>query len=114
MAFRKGSDLCATVNGLFAELETIEAQGMVAIQWDVDSIDYRNPTPEEMRDRILKKVRNGSIMLFHSGAKNTPAALPLIIEAVRTRGYKFVGVSELIFKPPYSVDFEGRQHESAN
>lgn len=92
-------------------VELIEQQNLYPVQWDCDSIDYKNPTPDEMRDRILKNVRNGSIMLFHSGAKNTPGALPMIIEAVTAKGYRFVAVSELIYPPPYTVDFEGRQHK---
>lgn len=76
-----------------------------------DSIDYKDPSPEQMRERIMKKLRNGSIMLFHSGAKNTPAALPLVIDAANQKGYSFVKVSELIYQKPYSVDYEGRQHK---
>lgn len=92
-------------------IELIEQEGMYPIQWDCDSIDYKDPSPDEMRGRILKKLRNGSIMLFHSGAKNTPDALPLVIEAVVEKGYRFVPVSELVLPPPYVVDHEGRQHK---
>jgi polysaccharide deacetylase family sporulation protein PdaB len=91
-------------------IEQIEAEGLFPIQWDCDSLDYRNLTPDEMQQRIFKKLRNGSILLFHSGAKYTPQALPQIIEAIRAEGYEFVMVSELIHPRPYRVDFEGRQH----
>lgn len=74
-----------------------------------DSLDYKDLSAESMRDRILKKVKKGSIMLFHSGTKNTASALPVVISAVRERGYDFVKVSELVLPPPYSVDIEGRQ-----
>lgn len=75
-----------------------------------DSIDYKDPTPQQMQDRIMNKLRTGSILLFHSGAKNTPDALPQIIQAIQAEGYTFVPVSELIYPTPYTVDFEGRQH----
>ncbi|MDL2232842.1 polysaccharide deacetylase family protein [Ruminococcaceae bacterium OttesenSCG-928-L11] len=91
-------------------IETIRSQGMEAIQWDCDSIDYQNPTPEEMKARIIGKLQNGSILLFHSGAQNTPAALPGIIEAIQAQGYEIVPVSELILPAPYTIDHEGRQH----
>lgn len=94
-------------------VEVVRQQGLYPIQWDCDSIDYRNPTPAEMQQRILKKLRKGSIMLFHSGAKNTPEALPMIIESVQKQGYRFVQVSELIHKGDYTVDFEGRQHPAS-
>lgn len=95
-------------------IETAEEEGFYPIQWNCDSIDYRNPTADEMQTRILKKLRPGSITLFHSGAKNTPAALPQIIAAIRAEGYEFVPVSELIHSAPYRVDFEGRQHKIEN
>jgi len=88
----------------------VEREGFYPIQWDCDSIDYKDPTAAQMQERILKKLRNGSIMLFHSGAANTPDALPQIIEAVRAKGYVFVPVSQLIYTGSYTVDYEGRQH----
>lgn len=91
-------------------VETAEQEGFYPIQWDCDSIDYKNPTPQKMEERIMKKIRCGSILLFHSGAKNTPDALPQIIESIQAAGYQFVPVSQLIYPPPYTVDFEGRQH----
>lgn len=93
-------------------IATIEEQGFYPIQWDCDSVDYKDPTPQQMEQRIMKKLRPGSILLFHSGAKNTPAALPGIIAEIQEKGYKFVTVSQLIYPAPYSVDFEGRQHKA--
>lgn len=91
-------------------VSVIEEEGFFPIQWDLDSIDYKNPSAATMQARILKKLRSGSIMLFHSGTKNTPGALPGIIDAVLEKGYRFVPVGELIYKGDYTVDFEGRQH----
>lgn len=91
-------------------IETIRARGMIPIQWDCDSVDYKNPSPDSMKSRILEKLQKGSILLFHSGAKNTPAALPGILDAVRDAGYEAVAVSELILPEPYTIDHEGRQH----
>ena len=91
-------------------VQTIKDEGMYPIQWDADSVDYKNPTTRQMQDRIMKTLRNGSILLFHSGAKNTPDALPVIIQAIQDKGYDFVPVGELIHRGEYRVDFEGRQH----
>ena len=104
--------LFRTPSGAYNNLviEVIESEGMIPIQWDADSLDYRDPTPDEMKKRIMDRLRPGSITLFHAGAKNTPAALPSIIEAVSEQGYTFVAVGELIHPPPYTLDHEGRQH----
>lgn len=93
-------------------IDTVKSQGMYPIQWDVDSVDYNNPTPGQMKERIIGGLRNGSIMLFHSGAKNTPEALPAIIDEIKAQGYEIVPVSELIYLEPYTIDFEGRQHKA--
>ena len=57
---------------------------------DVDSLDWKDPTPEQMCKTVLDKVCDGSIVLMHNGAKNTPAALPSIIEGIQAKGYEIV------------------------
>ena len=48
-------------------------------------------------------------MLFHNGAKNTPEALPQVIEALQADGYTFVKSSELIYKENFTIDHSGKQ-----
>ena len=36
------------------------------VQWDVDSLDWKDPTPEQIKQNIMKKIRNGSIILMHN------------------------------------------------
>ncbi len=91
-------------------IRLIEEEGMTPVQWDCDSLDYRGLTAGEMQERIFKRLRRGSILLFHTGTKNTAAALPEIIAAIEAQGYSFVPVGELVHPRPYRVDFEGRQH----
>lgn len=95
-------------------IEIAEEVGVIPIQWSCDSIDWKNPSPEKMNERILKKLKTGSIMLFHVGAKNTPDALPAIIENIKKQGYEFVLVSELIYKDNYVIDSTGRQHKEVS
>lgn len=90
-------------------LTSVEDCGMYAIQWDVDSLDWKNPTVEQMVERVTSKVQNGSIVLFHNGAENTPEALPLILEKLQRDGYEIVPVSELILRDNYMVDGTGKQ-----
>nr|WP_319488013.1 polysaccharide deacetylase family protein [uncultured Caproiciproducens sp.] len=92
-----------------ALIETVKSVNMYCIQWDVDSLDWKNPTPSDMITRVTTKVKSGSIVLFHNGAKNTPAALPKIIETLQGQGYQIVPVSQLIYKENYTVDNAGMQ-----
>lgn len=90
-------------------VETVKNLNMYCIQWDVDSLDWKDPTAEQIKDKIIKKVKPGSIVLMHNGAKNTPEALPMVIEALQSQGYKIVPISELICRENYKIDSNGMQ-----
>ena len=83
--------------------------GMEAIQWDVDSLDWKDLSATDITKRVTSKVQPGSIVLFHNAAKNTPEALPSIIEYLLQEGYSFVPISEIILKGEYTIDHTGRQ-----
>ncbi len=74
-----------------------------------DSLDWKELTASEICDRVLKKVKPGSIVLFHNAALHTPEALPAIIESLQKDGYKIVPVSEIILKDNYTIDNAGMQ-----
>lgn len=90
-------------------LEAADSIGMYTIQWDVDSLDWKDPTPDQIVQRVTSGVKPGSIVLFHNGAKNTPAALPKVLEKLLADGYSIVPISQLIMKDNYTIDHEGRQ-----
>ena len=86
---------------------------MTAIQWDVDSLDWKGISAEEIQQRVLKNVRSGSIVLFHNAAEHTPEALPRILSELRDRGYEIVPVSELLLDGEYHIDHAGKQIPNA-
>ncbi|MDO5785654.1 MAG: hypothetical protein Q4P20_11390 [Eubacteriales bacterium] len=59
--------------------------------------------------RVVNNARNGSIILFHNAATNTPEALPDVIDGLIEKGFTFAPVSELIYKDHYTMDHTGRQ-----
>ena len=87
--------------------------GFRMIQWDTDSRDWKDYSAEEMVESVTKNVREGSIILFHSGKENTLAALPQILEILKNGGYEFIKVSDLIYPENYTIDHTGRQHSFA-
>lgn len=96
-------EYCDTLIEVLAEL------GMYCIQWDVDSLDWKDPTPNQISDRVCSNVKNGSIVLFHNAATNTPAALPMLIENLLAQEYKFVKLTEHIYYEDYKIDHAGCQ-----
>ncbi len=83
--------------------------GLEPIQWDVDSLDWKDLSASEITKRVTSKVSAGSIVLFHNAAKHTPEALPTILETLIQDGYTLVPVSQLILPAPYTIDHTGRQ-----
>lgn len=94
-------------------VKTADEMGFRMIQWDTDSRDWKDHTAEKMIESVTKNVREGSIILFHSGKENTLAALPQILEILKNGGYEFIKVSELIYPDNYTIDHTGRQHTFA-
>jgi polysaccharide deacetylase family sporulation protein PdaB len=88
---------------------TLREIGHYTIQWDVDSLDWKDLSAQEIYNRVTQKAQNGSIVLFHNAAKNTPNALPMIIESLQAKGYELVPISELIYTENYEINHEGRQ-----
>ena len=84
--------------------------GYMAIQWDVDSVDWKEASPEMEYNRVMKNVKPGSIILFHN-AKYTPQNLDRIIKELKDKGYEFKPVGEMIFFEDYIVDSQGIQHK---
>ena len=95
-------------------VKTAAEEGFTTIQWDVDSRDWQDKSAGEMVEAVTKNVKNGSILLFHVGKKNTAEALPRILEILEQQGFRFVPVSELIYTENYTIDHEGRQHSLKN
>lgn len=83
--------------------------GYYVIQWDVDSLDWKEMGAQPVVDRVTRNVKNGSIVLFHNNAKYISEYLPIIIERLQDEGYEIVPVSELIYKENFYMDNTGRQ-----
>lgn len=90
-------------------IKTVKETGYYCVQWDVDSIDWREQGADLEYNRIMKNTKPGSILLFHNNAKYTPDNLPKIIEKLQSQGYKFVKVGDLIYKDSYHIDYSGKQ-----
>jgi peptidoglycan/xylan/chitin deacetylase (PgdA/CDA1 family) len=94
-----------------AVLNMVKGLGYQTVGWNVGAHDFTvgkfdpkvskqvldeiSHTPEQIADRVLANVKNGSIILLHD-QPTTAAALPRIIDAIKKQGYKFVSVSEAL------------------
>lgn len=90
-------------------LDFVRSLGYECIQWDVDSVDYKEVGEEIEYNRVMKNVKEGSIILFHNNAKYTPNNLKKIIDKLTDDGYEFVTVSQLIYSENYYINDQGEQ-----
>ena len=80
-------------------LDTLAANGLLAIQWDVSTGDPApNQSARAIADEMIRHTRPGSIIIAHANGRgfHTAEALPLAIPALRAKGFEFVTVSELL------------------
>ncbi|MDD2401785.1 MAG: polysaccharide deacetylase family protein, partial [Clostridia bacterium] len=81
------------------EIEKLEVK---IIAWNVDSLDWKSLTAEQVKTNILENVKEGSIILQHSSGSReedltgSVAALKDVIKVLKKDGYKFVTIPELL------------------
>lgn len=115
-AIRKliGSDtlLFRAPYGDYSNKVMVEAEklGCYVIQWDVDSLDWKNNiTKQDIINRCVSKTGSGSILLFHNDTQYTAEVIEEIITQLKQKGYNMVPVSQLIYKDSYYIDHNGKQ-----
>jgi peptidoglycan/xylan/chitin deacetylase (PgdA/CDA1 family) len=96
------------------ELGYAAARGFQAVNWSITTNEKGETDAAAVAGRIVEQARPGGIILMHDGygiyhdvpwadKSLTPRALPLIIQALRDQGYKFLTVPDLLGLPAYQV-----------
>lgn len=96
-------------------IQTTRECNYYPIQWDVDSLDWKDYDAATIIRRVTehKHLGNGSIILCHNGAKHTAEALDELLSTLKKKGYQLVPISQLIMKENYKINTEGRQIKAA-
>lgn len=70
--------------------------GYRSIYWTIDSLDWKpTMTAEQVKNRVLAGLDNGSIILMHCGSSQTATILPDLLKQIKERGYQVVTVPQL-------------------
>lgn len=120
---RKTSDLVKSITGqptvLFRPpygeyndlvVRTSRQEGYECVQWNVDSLDWKNLGTQNMITQCTRNVNPGDIVLFHNDSKYILEALPTILEYYTKAGYKIIPISELLLEGETWIDHAGKQH----
>lgn len=69
--------------------------GMRTILWTLDTVDWRNPSPEWIVRKISQRVEPGALILMHPTSSSSAALKPMI-RKIKQKGLALGTVSELI------------------
>ena len=89
----------------------LEDLNMVGVQWSIDSLDWKGLGVKAIAERIVPKAKSGDIVLFHNNSDHVLDALPVVLESLRQKGFKFVALSEMVMTENYYVDSQGVQRK---
>ncbi|MEG0295476.1 MAG: polysaccharide deacetylase family protein [Clostridium sp.] len=92
--------------------EMMKSLGYECIQWNADSVDWKQSGEQVEYDKVMKKIKPGSIVLFHNNAIHTPKNLEKIIVELRSQGYTFLPVGEMMYDEGYLIDSDGVQRKN--
>ncbi|MDG5788999.1 polysaccharide deacetylase family protein [Evansella sp. AB-P1] len=69
--------------------------GMHTVLWTVDTVDWKNPDPVSMAQRVIAKSDNGSLLLMHP-TKSTAEGLEAMIEGIQEKELQLGPLSEVL------------------
>ncbi|WP_238651632.1 polysaccharide deacetylase family protein [Paenibacillus piscarius] len=84
------------------QLKWAKAHGYKLVNWNVDSLDWKGLSKAQVKQNILSRAGRGAIILQHGGGgrgsnlQGTLQALPDIIRTIRSKGYSFVTVPQML------------------
>jgi polysaccharide deacetylase family sporulation protein PdaB len=87
-------------------IQQISSKGFKVVEWNVDTQDWKGPSPQKIIYTVQRELRPGSIILQHCAGgpqlKESVEALPMIIHYLKKNGYHFVTVDQLLGVPAYA------------
>jgi peptidoglycan/xylan/chitin deacetylase (PgdA/CDA1 family) len=87
------------------QVKWVSEHHYMIVNWNVDSLDWKQLSSEQVLSNIIGHTGPGSIILQHSGGgdkqdlSGTVKALPAIINKLKANGYDLVTVPELLHIP---------------
>ena len=78
--------------------ETVEiasSLGLKTVLWTVDTVDWRNPSPESIVAKITSKAEPGTLVLMHPTASSSKA-LKAMIRGIKAKGLLLGTVSQTL------------------
>lgn len=90
-------------------IDVATSLGLKTIQWNIDSLDWKGLSAQDINTRVMKNLQPGSIILMHNNADNVVQATKMVLENLKERGYKVSTIGNMIYQDNYRIDNAGKQ-----
>jgi len=82
-------------------LEYVAAQKMKVMLWNIDSMDWADPIPKSIEQRVLDRIAlvGRGIILFHDIHSRAAEVLPGLIDTLEAQGFRFASWKGDDFSP---------------
>ena len=92
-----------------ALIEVCEQLNLTAVQWSVDSLDWKGLSASQISGRVCKRSKAGSIVLFHNNSDNIIAGIRMVLEFYKNNGFIVGPVGDLVYFENYTINSQGTQ-----
>ena len=79
-------------------LKTVSELGYKSVFWSFAYADWdndRQPSPQKALQCIMDNIHNGAVILLHPTSETNATVLPVVIDELRSQGYRFGTLEEL-------------------
>ena len=76
--------------------KAIKNNGQTMVNWSVDTLDWKHRNTPSIMSYVKQQVHPGAIILMHDIHETTVDAVPSVIEYLKSQGYEFVTVSDIL------------------
>ena len=94
-------------------ITVVRDAGYEAVQWSVDSLDWKNRGVNDLVKRATNNVQKGDIILFHNDSQYIVEALPAILQHYQAQGFTMIPAKDILLSGNTTIDVQGKQHPAA-
>ncbi len=94
-------------------ITVVRDAGYEAVQWSVDSLDWKNRGVSDLVKRATNNVQKGDIILFHNDSQYIVEALPAILQHYQAQGFSMIPAKDILLSGNTTIDVQGKQHPAA-
>lgn len=74
----------------------VAASKLKTVGWSIRSLDTLAHNPQYLLSKVIKRLKPGSIILFHDSQPITANILDAFITQAKANGYRFVPIEEFV------------------